>query len=247
MLLLCYYTLQSCNLPRKKKTCARRHMTAAARASCNKPSEGVISAHSRMFTSCSEIVRHAGSVIPSTCLKLTLGTDNVRPDGSSSSSSLRFGGVKHLQMSVWLSWVLHSQNTWPDGCHGASLTTFTAIFTIQESFYVSFFLICFASHIDWLSKQLHSAILGYFRGLCRPFWGERAREKKKMMPTPKLYLIEGNDWWALMRNTRWVCNKTEALLRLLLLLAVDCMRFFSWRNCHNTFSFSSFCHNIWST
>lgn len=57
---------------------------------------------------------------------LAPGTGNMRPDGSSSSSSLGFRGVKRLQMSVWPSWVLHSQTLhrvvvvlppWPPCCY----------------------------------------------------------------------------------------------------------------------------------
>lgn len=98
---------------------------------------------------------------------LTPGTGNMRPDGSSSSSSLSFRGVKRLQMSVWPSWVLHSQilhrvvvvlPPWPPCCY--SYTPGQLVFL-----YFSAFVLLYR----------RGPICLYFQGRCLTVWSNSPR------------------------------------------------------------------------
>lgn len=105
---------------------------------CKEPSEGIVTSHSRMFTSCSESVRRAGRVIPSAC-----------------SASLRGLGIcgqtEAVQAVLWVSgeWSVSRCLSGLSECCTRKHSTgsllcclpgrLAAIVTLQDSLYFIFF------------------------------------------------------------------------------------------------------------
>lgn len=122
------------NVQQKKKPSRTSAYDGVGECKCKEPSEGIITSYSRMFASCSESVRHAGRVIPSTLWGLRI-----------------CGQTEAVQAVLWVSgeWsVSRCLSGLPECCtrkHSAGSLLcclpdhLAAILTLQDSLYFIFF------------------------------------------------------------------------------------------------------------